>query len=195
MRTPTPAFTARVGGAAGAAMAKRTVYLHLGPAVPGVDAPHEALRDPRAGRAGIALPAVDQGVMDRADVEIRRRHKAVGVRRKDVEGAWAKVCRKAFKAEGDVLVSQPGFVDATPEQAALAVDGLAGMRLHLIVTPPPRPPDGVSADLAGPWAAYVKRHSRVHVLPVGEVPRSTSSARARAARAARAPRTRSSAGW
>ena len=121
-------------------MAKRTVYLHVGPAVPGVATPHAALRDhPALVAAGVGLPAVDQDVMDRADVEIRRRHKAVGVRRKDVEGAWARVCRKAYQLKGDVLVSQPGFLDADPEQVALAMDGFVGMRLHVIVTRPRSP--------------------------------------------------------
>lgn len=152
-------------------MAKRSVYLHVGPVVPGVAALHEALRDhPALAAAGVALPAVDQDAMDRADVEVRRRHKAVGVRRKDVEGAWAKVCRKAYKLKGDVLVVQPAFVDATPEQVALALDTLTGMRLHLVVTPTARPEGVASADLAGPWAAHVKRDERIHVLPVGDDP-------------------------
>ncbi len=150
-------------------MAKRTVYLLVGPTAPGLDALHEVLRDdPTLAGAGVAVPAVDQDLMDRADVEIRRRHKALGLRRKDVEGSWAKVCRRTFKAKGDVLVSQPGFVDATAEQVALAVDGLAGMRLHLVVTPG-TVPEGVSpADLVGAWAPYVTKASRLHVLPVGD---------------------------
>lgn len=152
-------------------MAKRTVFLHLGPAVPGIAAPHDALRDhPALVAAGVALPAVDQEAMDRADVEIRRRHKAVGVRRKDVEGAWARVCRKAYKAKGDVLVSQPGFLDADADQVALAADGLVGMRLHVIVTPAAQPEEAAGADLVGPWAAYVKKVSRIHVVPVGDEP-------------------------
>jgi hypothetical protein len=152
-------------------MAKRTVYLHLGPAVPGIDTAHDALRDhPALVAAGVALPAVDQEAMDRADVEIRRRHKAVGVRRKDVEGAWARVCRKAYKAKGDVLVSQPGFLDADADQVALAMDGLVGMQLHVIVTPAAQPEGAAGADLVGPWAAYVKKASRIHVLPVGDDP-------------------------
>jgi hypothetical protein len=152
-------------------MAKRTVFLHLGPSVPGVGGLHEALgRDPALAAAGVALPGVDQELMDRADVEIRRRHTAVGVRRKDVEGAWAKVCRRTFKIGGDVLLSQPGFVDATPEQAALAADGLAGMRLHLVLTPAAAPDAAGLADLVGPWAAYVRRPSRVHVLRLGDGP-------------------------
>ena len=176
-------------------MAKRTVYLHVGPAVPGVAAPHAALRDhPALVAAGVALPAVSQGVMDRADVEIRRRHQAVGVRRKDVEGSWAKVCRRAYKLKGAVLVSQPGFLDADPEQVALAMDGLVGMRLHVIVTPAAQP-DGVSpADLVGPWAAYVKKESRIHVLPVGDDQRSTRWARSSRGSSSRRGRPRSSAG-
>lgn len=152
-------------------MAKRTVYLHVGPAVPGVPALHEALRDhPALVAAGVALPAVDQEAMDRADVELRRRHKEVGARRQDVEGAWAKVCRKAYKLKGDVLVVQPGLLDATPAQVALAADGLVGMRLHVIVTPATRPEGVPAADLVGPWAAHVKRDERIHVLPVGDGP-------------------------
>lgn len=149
-------------------MAKRTVYLHVGPAVPGLHALHESLRDePSLAGAGVFLPSVDQELMDRADIEIRRRHKAVGVRRKDVEGAWAKVCRRAFRAGGDVLISQPGFLDADSEQVALAVDGLVGMRLHLVVTPAVVPEGVEAADLVGPWSSYVRRATRIHVLPTG----------------------------
>jgi hypothetical protein len=152
-------------------MAKYTVYLHVGPAVPGLDALHEALRDdPALAAAGVVLPDVDQDLLDRADTEIRRRHKALGLRRKDVEGSWAKVCRRAFKAKRDVLVCQPGLADATPDQVALAVDGLMGMRLHVVVTPTAfdggTDVDDAAAELVGAWAPHVRRASRVHVLPV-----------------------------
>ena len=178
-------------------MAKRTVYLHVGPAVPGIATPHEALRDhPALVAAGVALPAVDQEDMDRADVEIRRRHKAVGVRRKDVEGAWAKVCRKAYKPKGDVLVSQPGFLDADPDQVALAVDGLVGMRLHVIVTPDAVDDEMAPVDLVGPWAAYVKRDSRIHVLPVGDrLDGGRAGARSSRGSCSSPARPRSSASW
>jgi hypothetical protein len=152
-------------------MAKRSVFLLVGPAIPGLDAVHDALADDRRlVEAGVALPPVSQDLLDQADVEIRRRHRAVGVRRKDVEGAWAKVCRRTYKLKGDVLVCQPGFVDATPEQVALAVDGLVGMRLHLVLTPAGALDAGGIDDLVGPWATYVRKPSRVHVLPVGETP-------------------------
>ena len=35
--------------------------------------------------------------MFRAAVEMRRDHKAWGLRRRDVEGTWARVCRRALK--------------------------------------------------------------------------------------------------
>ena len=140
-------------------MAKRTVFLHLGPVVPGIDALHQALgRDPALAATGVALPDVDQELMDRADVEIRRRHKAVGVRRKDVEGSWAKVCRRARKAKADCFVSVPAFFDATPEQAALALDGLAGSKVVLVVT------SGFDVEPPAAWLTQV-RQDRVHVLP------------------------------
>ena len=148
-------------------MAKRSVFLHVGPTVAGPGPLHTALYgDPSLAAAGVALPAIDQELLDHADLEIRRRHSDVGLRRKDVEGCWAKVCRAAYKAKADVLVSQPGLGDATPEQVALAVDGFMGMRVHVVVTPTDGPADGGPDDLVDRWAPYVRRSARVHVLPV-----------------------------
>ena len=136
-----------VGAASVAAMAKHSAYLHIGPGVPGAPALHEVLRDDvHLAACGIAVPAVDQADMDRADIEIRRRHKAHGLRRKDVEGAWAHVCRAAFQARADVLISQPGFVGADFQQVALALDGLVGLQVHLVVTPASDPGPGGLAE-------------------------------------------------
>jgi hypothetical protein len=148
-------------------MTKRTAFLHVGPTVPGPGALHTALYgDPSLAAAGVKLPAVGQHLLDDADLEIRRRHSDVGLRRKDVEGSWAKVCRAASKAKADVLVSQPGLGEATPEQVALAVDGFLGMRVHVVVTPGDGPAGDGPDDLVARWAPYVRRSSRVHVLPV-----------------------------
>lgn len=150
-------------------MAKHTAYLHIGPGIRGVDAPHEALvADPHLAACGVVVPAVDQADMDRADIEIRRRHKALGLRRKDVEGSWALVCREAFRSRSDVLISQPGFVDAEFQQVALALDGLVGLQVHLVVTPSLTPDADELADLVGPWAKFVRKPERLHVLPVGD---------------------------
>ncbi|HEX8781618.1 MAG TPA: hypothetical protein VF728_10685 [Nocardioides sp.] len=149
-------------------MAKRKVYLHIGPAVPGVDEPHAALRGHAAlHAAGLATPKVEQAEMDRADVEVRRRHKALGLKRKHVEGAWAEVCRRAFKKARkgyDVVISQPGFAAADYQQVALALDGLVGLQLHLVLTPGASADDDHLATLVGEWGKFVKKDGRIHVL-------------------------------
>lgn len=150
-------------------MAKKNVFLHIGPALPGLPDTHATLRASELlAPAGLAVPKVDQSVMDAADIEIRRRHKALGLRRRDVEGAWAEVCRRAFKKARkgrDVVISQPGFIDADYHQVALALDGLVGLRLQLVLTPPTDHLDPEA--LAGHWAKFVKKQGRIHVLPLG----------------------------
>jgi hypothetical protein len=134
-------------------MAKRLFLLHLGPDPVDLDEMSDGLR---LGR--IATPDVDTEVLDLAGIEITRSHRAAGLSRKEVEGAWAKVCRKAWKAKSDVFVSVPAFFDATPEQAALALDGLAGFKVVLVVT------SGFAVQPPAPWLALVKQ-DRLHVLP------------------------------
>ena len=134
-------------------MAKRLFLLHLGPDPVDLAAMRAGL-----GLGRIALPDVDGEVLDHAATEIRRTHKAAGLKRKQVEGAWAKVCRKAWKAKADVFVSVPGFFDATSEQAALALDGTAGFKVVLVVT------SGFAAQPPAAWLSLVKEQ-RVHVLP------------------------------
>lgn len=157
-------------------MAKKKVFLHIGHAVPGVAHTHQALRESTAiVEAGLAALKVDRADMDRADIEIRRRHKAEGLKRKEVEGAWAEVCRKAFKAAHkgrDVVISQPGFVEADYQQVALALDGLVGLQLHLVVTRRATTlSDGGHAGqlstLVGEWGKFVKKDARVHVVSLG----------------------------
>ena len=134
-------------------MAKRLFLLHLGPDTVDLGAMAEGLD---LGR--IATPDVDAEVLDLAGVEITRTHKAAGLSRREVEGAWARVCRKAWKARSDVFVSVPTFFDATSEQAALALDGLAGFKVVLVVT------SGFAVNPPAPWVSLVKE-DRVHVLP------------------------------
>ena len=45
---------------------------------------------------GVRVPAKSGDEMFRAAVELRREHRAWGLRRKDVEGAWAGICRRAL---------------------------------------------------------------------------------------------------
>lgn len=134
-------------------MAKKLFLLHIGPDPVDLSAMTESLA---LGR--IAFPDVDPDVLLHAGIEIRRTHKTAGLKRKQVEGAWAKVCRRAHKAKADCFVSVPGFFDATPEQAALALDQAAGFRVVLVVT------SGFDVEPPAAWLGLVK-DGRTHVLP------------------------------
>jgi len=140
-------------------MAKHHVFLHVGPDV--IEIGDEVRQQLAAG--GVATPDVSQADLDRAHLEIRRLHKTVGLRRKDVEGAWARVCRKTFRTRTDAFISQPGFWEAGPAQTELALDGLHGLKVHLVVS------TGEDNDLPDVWSRKVKA-GRVHVLERGLPP-------------------------
>ena len=134
-------------------MAKHLLLLHIGPDPVDLTAMTDALA---LGR--VAVPDVDPDTLVHAGLEIRRTHKAAGLKRAQVEGAWAKVCRRTFKARGDCFVSVPGFFDATSEQAALALDQTAGLKVVLLVT------SGFDVEAPPAWLSLVK-DGRAHVLP------------------------------
>ena len=134
-------------------MAKRLLLLHLGPDPVDVSAMTEALA-----LGGISVPDADPATFDHAGHEIRRTHKAAGLKRAQVEGAWTKVCRRAFKTRTHCFVSVPAFFGASPEQAALALDGLAGFKVVLVVT------SGFAVEPPAAWTSRVKE-GRTHVLP------------------------------
>ncbi len=134
-------------------MAKRLFLLHIGPEPVDLSAMTGALA---LGR--IAVPDADADTFARAGIEIRRAHKAAGLERGQVEGAWATVCRRAHKARSDCFVSVPDFFGATSEQAALALDQLAGFKVVLVLT------TGFEAEPPAAWLSLVK-DSRTHVLP------------------------------
>ena len=134
-------------------MAKKLFLLHVGP---------EAV-DPAAMSEGLALgriavPDVAAETLAHAGLEIRRTHKAAGLKRKQVEGAWARTCRRAHRTRSDCFVSMPDFFAATPEQAALALDGLAGFRVVLVIT------SGFTTEPPAAWTSLVE-DARTHVLP------------------------------
>ncbi|QIK75088.1 hypothetical protein [Nocardioides piscis] len=134
-------------------MGKHHVFLHIGPDDLAVD---DSLLE-RLGEVGVSTPDVGPELLDGAALEIRRTHSSAGLRRKDVEGAWARVCRKTFGLRGDAFLSVPGFAAASTEQAQLAIDVLHGLKVHLVV----------SADAPPPaWAGSV-RTARIHCVPAG----------------------------
>jgi hypothetical protein len=137
-------------------MAKHHLFLHIGPDIVEIDG---EVRE-RLAAVGVRTPDVSQDDLHRADLEIRRAHKAAGLKRKDVEGAWAKVCRKTRRTRSEAFISAPGFFDAEADQAALAIDVLAGLKVHLVVTPQ------TQADLPVAWTRLV-RPERIHAVEPG----------------------------
>lgn len=134
-------------------MAKKLFFLHLGPEPVEVDEMRSSLQ-----LGGISLPDADRDLFTHADIEIRRAHTQAGLKRTHVEGAWAKVCRRAYKTRADCFVSMPGFFGATAEQAALALDGLHGMKVVLVIA------SGFETEPPAAWTSLVKP-GRTHVLP------------------------------
>jgi hypothetical protein len=111
--------------------------------------------------AALALPKITQADLYRSGVELLRTHKAEGVRRADVEGSWARVCRKAEKRKADVLLGNAAYVVAEPAQISLLLDGLSAFRTHIVITAE-RGTEGID-ELIEPWTQAVKA-SRLHVL-------------------------------
>lgn len=146
-------------------MAKKFAFLMIGPTLPAPDELVDELESRASILAGadLTLPAVSQADVFRSELEILRTHKAEGLRRKDVEGSWARICRKAEKTGGDVLIAHPGYAATNPAQMALLLDGLSGFRTHVVITAPKGAP-GLD-DLIDRWAAVLKP-SRLHVLRV-----------------------------
>jgi hypothetical protein len=134
-------------------MAKRLFLLHIGPHT--VDT--AAMADTLA-VGGVALPDVGEATLRHAGLELTRAHKSAGLRRAQVEGSWARVCRRAWKSRTDCFASVPELFDAQPEQVALALDGLAGMKVVLVLT------SGFSTLPPAAWTSQVRPH-RTHVLP------------------------------
>ncbi|MFC4784531.1 hypothetical protein ACT8ZV_08660 [Nocardioides sp. MAHUQ-72] len=116
-------------------MARRTVHLHVGlPGTGGDIVPAALARHAEALRAqGICAPAGADEML-RATLEITRDHRAHGLRRRDVEGSWAAICRRAQRERGPVVLGHELLAAATPEQVALLLDGLAGFEVHVLLT-------------------------------------------------------------
>jgi len=158
-------------------MTKPTSFLLVGvphAALPLLTAGLELHRDTLA-RLGVRVPAKSADEAFRAAVELRREHKAWGLRRRDVEGTWAGICRRALKhatkSSDTAIVGHELFAGAAHDEIALLVDGLAGTQVHVVVLA--AVPDGRvglfpdELDLAGVltrWERAVSGPDRVHVV-------------------------------
>lgn len=141
-------------------MAKRKAFLHIGPPRSTGDFLGAALAEHAAALedAGLRHPAISAEEMFRATIEIRRDHQAWGYGRREVEGAWAGICRRAWKGRKDVVLSQDLLAGCTGAQVDLLLDGLHGMQVHVVVT---------GTEVPSAWAPVVKPE-RLHVIEVPE---------------------------
>ncbi len=144
-------------------MAKNHAFVLVGPTIPGADTLHDTLLDAGALLADAALSTPDVTMADlyRSAVEVLRTHKDEGLKRKDVEGSWARVVRRAEKRKASVLFGYDAFAAADASQRDLLLDALSGFRTHVIITAE-RGRAGLD-DLIDEWATQVKP-SRLHVV-------------------------------
>jgi hypothetical protein len=154
-------------------MATRAAYLIVGLPHGGGTFLPAALRAHREAleASGLRLPARSADEMFRAAVEIRRDHRAWGLRRRDVEGAWADVCRRAYQGKQDVIVGHDLLAGATDAEIALLVDRLPGFDVHVVVAAGPADPrlpifpdDHDLGDVLSRWAAHVRSPDRMHLI-------------------------------
>lgn len=154
-------------------MAKQKSFLLVGLPHAGVPLLTEALEQHRDAlvERGVRSPAKSADEAFRAAVELRREHKAWGLRRRDVEGAWVGICRRALKHKDTVVVGHELLAGATRDEIALLVDGLARTQIHVVVLA--GAPDGRlglfpdELDLSGVlarWHLAVSSPDRVHVV-------------------------------
>jgi hypothetical protein len=119
----------------------------------------------------VRLPARSADEAFRAAVEVRREHRAWALRRKDVEGTWAGICRRALKHREPVVVGHELLAGASSEEISLLLDGLAGTQVHVVVlAAAPEPLAGLMpseldlGDVLTRWESAVAAPDRVHVL-------------------------------
>ena len=158
-------------------MAKPKSFLLVGlphAGLPLLTAALEQHRDALA-EIGVRAPAKSADEAFRAAVELRREHQSWGLRRRDVEGTWAGICRRALKhattSSETVVVGHELLAGAARDEIALLVDGLAGTQVHVVLLT--AVPDGRvglfpdELDLAGVlarWEHAVTGPDRVHVV-------------------------------
>ena len=154
-------------------MAKPRTFLLVGvphAGLPLLTAALELHRDALA-ESGVRAPAKSADEAFRAAVELRREHKAWGLRRRDVEGAWAGIARRVVKHRETAVVGHELLAGATHDEIALLVDGVRGTQVHVVVlaaVPDGRVglfPDELDlTEVLTRWEQSVVAPERVHVV-------------------------------
>lgn len=151
-------------------MSRRRCYLHIDLAgLTGHRLGHEMvahrdlLRD-----LGFKIAVHDVKEAELAAIELRRTHESRGLTRRQVEGQWAQISRRIWKGKRTPLLSIPGLGKCTPEQADLALDALAGLKLTVLISVPALATPEVQAavrEVVEHWKARTP-HGRVLLQPV-----------------------------
>ena len=140
-------------------MAKNKVFLHIGTTpTPGIDPliGHDELLA-QAGLIGAPCP---DSVRHFAILEMLEQHRDAGLTRRDVAGNWASITRNWWRGRTDLALSMAEFAEASRDQAALIVDHLAGLELHVVITMDADQPDDL---LVARWSRLLKP-GRLHVI-------------------------------
>lgn len=155
-------------------MAKRKAFLHVGLSGAGdvVDAAVQRHRGKLA-ELDVLVPTKAREESFRAAIELRRRHKEWGYRRKEVEGAWAGIARRALKGRATVLISQTALAGASEDEIDLLTTQLPGLKLHVILTvaapdgwAEPGDPETDLTSVLARWRRAVRNPDRLHVVVV-----------------------------
>jgi len=115
-------------------MARRRIFWHIGPDDLGTGYLAHALDVRRAQLAdsGVLVPGTP-AAWELATAELRQSHQQLGYRRREVTGQCAALARLGWRHRGATVLSTPGLAGATADQVSLALDGLRGAEVHLVL--------------------------------------------------------------
>jgi hypothetical protein len=106
--------------------------------------------------AGVLYPESGKEPMFRAALDVRRMHKDWGRKRKDVEGTWEKLCRKARAFEGTSVISHELLAGASAREAKAALSLLRYLDVHVVVTA-----RDLARQVTAEWQESIKHGRRV----------------------------------
>lgn len=111
------------------------VYVHIGVPKSGTTFVQATLGENRESlqARGVLVPG-DRDSMFRAALDFRGNHKAWGRTGKEVEGAWAEVCRLARHHDGDTIISHELLAAASTRRIVAGFTLLKGLDVHVVVT-------------------------------------------------------------
>lgn len=163
-------------------MKRRTLVWHVGPDPLGTAFLPRALEAAAPALLARGLHTVTAAEAADADLDLRRAHASAGRTLQSVDGAWKRVEDQVWGTRGTWLLSTPAVFAASPDRVRLALDGLRGIRLHLVWF-------GEPAGDTRAWAQPL-HPERVHVLDPGSGPDDVWDRFVRLASPTRVPRPR-----